>query len=85
LPFNLLGISGDSSPLYHANNVKLTVTFHNNWPNRVFQTRRNVAAEGGDVVAKYKFALDTSATDIQQVNSNAASRLTPHLNTSSLP
>lgn len=62
LPFNLLGISGDSSPLYHANNVKLTVTFHSNWVNRIFQTRRKPLAAAGDPVAMYKFALDTTAT-----------------------
>ena len=64
LPFNLLGISGESSPLYHANNVKLTVTFHSNWVNRIFQTRRKeLATETSSVEPMYKFALDTDATN----------------------
>lgn len=58
LPFNLLGISGDSSPLYHAQNVKITVTLHSNWVNRIFQTRRNpLALVKEDPTPMFKFAL----------------------------
>ena len=60
LPFNVLGISGDVSPLYHANSININVTMHANWMNRIFQCKRSSMDATGKPTAPYTFQFDAS-------------------------
>lgn len=40
IPFNILGINGDVTPIYHAQKILITIDLYANWPSRIFQTKR---------------------------------------------
>ena len=56
LPFNILGINGDVTPLYHAKSIQITITLHSNWVSRIFQTKRNI----GLTTSPFNFAINRS-------------------------
>lgn len=50
LPFNILGILGETTPLYNVGTIQITIILHKDWPSRIFST-----VPGANGNAKYTF------------------------------
>ena len=71
LPFNLLGIAGDDTPLYNVNKITIKISFHPNWASRLFSTTYDPVTK----TSPYTMSIDNSKINESFNDSTLALRL----------